>query len=302
MRRDNQRKRKGESGQALVIIAVLLVGLIAIIALVIDGGNIYLQRRRMQNAADSGALAGVRALALDQGYAAAYAAATEYCAQRNGADRCAVSVAGVSLIVRACEDTPMTFARVLYLNQVEVCAQAAARFGPAASPWGVAPIAVREFDFDYTTIYSIWDDDKDEDPVTSHIISGSHRGWLTMNCVYPADCGAAGASELTNWMRNGYQGYTDVDDWIRGDNGTKASVIAEARVGQILILPVFDQISDLYGNKSYYHILTFAAFEVTSVQKTGTPKGISGRFIRYVVPSPPTGSEDDGVRSIVLTQ
>ena len=302
MKRNNQHNRASESGQTLVIVAVLLLGLVAITALVIDGGNIYLQRRRMQNAADAGALAGVRALALDQGYSAAYAAATDYCSQRNGADRCAVSVSGVSFIVRACEDAQMTFARVLNLDQVEVCAQAAARFGPVSRAWGAAPIAMREFDFDFVTTYSMWDDAKDEDPVTSHNISGSFRGWLTLDCVYPTNCSPAGASTLSDWMRNGYQGFTDINIWIRGDSGTKASTIAEARVGQVLLLPVFNQITDMYSNKSYYHILTFAAFEVSSVKKTGTPKGITGKFLKYVMPGPPTGSEDDGVRSIALTQ
>jgi len=302
MASNSQRKTAGESGQTLVIVAVLLLGLLAISALVLDGGNIYLQRRRMQNAADAGALAGVRALAVGEGYSVAYSTAMEYCSQRNGADRCAISAGADSLIVRACEDAPMTFARVLRLYEVEVCAQAAARFGPTESTQNVAPIAIQEFPFSFGPSYSIWDDDKDEDPVSSHAISGSYRGWLTLNCVYPESCGVAGASDLSAWMRDGYPGTTRINTWIRGDSGTKASVIAEAYVGQVLILPVYDQISDLYSGKAYYRILTFAAFEVSSVKKTGTPKGITGRFLQYVVPGPPTGEHDDGVRSIALTQ
>ena len=53
-----------ETGQSIVVIALMMVGLIAMLGLVIDGGNVYLQRRRMQNAADAGALAGAHTLGM----------------------------------------------------------------------------------------------------------------------------------------------------------------------------------------------------------------------------------------------
>jgi hypothetical protein len=48
---------RSERGQALVIIALALVGLVGMVALVVDGGNVFLDRRTAQNAADSAALA-----------------------------------------------------------------------------------------------------------------------------------------------------------------------------------------------------------------------------------------------------
>jgi hypothetical protein len=47
-----------ERGQALIIIVFAIVGLIGITALAVDGGNVYLDRREAQNAADTAALAG----------------------------------------------------------------------------------------------------------------------------------------------------------------------------------------------------------------------------------------------------
>jgi hypothetical protein len=49
--------KKHESGQVLVLVVIGLVALIGITALVIDGGNVFLDRREAQNAADSAALA-----------------------------------------------------------------------------------------------------------------------------------------------------------------------------------------------------------------------------------------------------
>ena len=46
-----------ESGQVLVLVVLGMVALIGIVALAVDGGNVFLDRREAQNAADSAALA-----------------------------------------------------------------------------------------------------------------------------------------------------------------------------------------------------------------------------------------------------
>lgn len=51
-----------DRAQTLVLVALALGALIGLAALAIDGGNAYAQRRRAQNAADAGAIAGTRAL------------------------------------------------------------------------------------------------------------------------------------------------------------------------------------------------------------------------------------------------
>ncbi len=52
-----KKTRRSESGQVFVILVLVLFGLIGFTALAIDGGMIYSERRRAQNAADAGALA-----------------------------------------------------------------------------------------------------------------------------------------------------------------------------------------------------------------------------------------------------
>ncbi|HEX2272380.1 MAG TPA: pilus assembly protein TadG-related protein [Acidimicrobiales bacterium] len=51
-----------ESGVVMVLVALLVVAMLAIVAIVIDGGQAYADRRRMQNAADAAAFAGARVL------------------------------------------------------------------------------------------------------------------------------------------------------------------------------------------------------------------------------------------------
>ncbi|HVT77522.1 MAG TPA: pilus assembly protein TadG-related protein [Acidimicrobiales bacterium] len=58
----SRRVRRSEKGAALVMITLSLVALVGVSGVVVDGSNAYAQRRQMQNAADSAALAGARAL------------------------------------------------------------------------------------------------------------------------------------------------------------------------------------------------------------------------------------------------
>ncbi len=58
------RKPNTERGQTLVVVALLMVGLLAATGLAIDGGTVFLERRRVQNAADAAAMAGAQDLVL----------------------------------------------------------------------------------------------------------------------------------------------------------------------------------------------------------------------------------------------
>ncbi len=54
--------RDGEAGQVAVLVAVLLLGLLALLGLVADGGLVFTARRDLQGAADGAARAGAGAL------------------------------------------------------------------------------------------------------------------------------------------------------------------------------------------------------------------------------------------------
>ncbi len=56
-------QRRGEQGQAIVIMAFAVVAMAALVGLAIDGGRAYSDRRQVQNTADAAAMAGVRVLA-----------------------------------------------------------------------------------------------------------------------------------------------------------------------------------------------------------------------------------------------
>jgi hypothetical protein len=69
---------QSERGQALILVALAIVGIVGLMGLVIDGGNAFNDRRRAQNAADSAALASAYARIKGEDWVgAALAAAAE---------------------------------------------------------------------------------------------------------------------------------------------------------------------------------------------------------------------------------
>jgi hypothetical protein len=327
--------RRSEAGQVLILVSLAMLGLVATLGLVLDGGNIYLQRRRMQNAADAGALAGARILALGGSTAEAEPVAHNYAEERNAAQSSDVSFDDEAevITVLAHTTTEMTFARLLGLEQVPVTARASASYAGVctAGRMTLAPIAIKHYDYEewdpdrpVETTYYIWDDDVEEgpDPLSTNNIAGNNRSWLTMYCHgygLPPDipnCANCGASTLTDWMLNGYDQEFPIGEkrWVRGDNGVKNRPVAitEARIGDILIIPIYDEpdpgdpiegdaIQEIHPGKAYYHINDALCFEVTAVIATGNPKGIEGHFLPSCLIAGEPGCESV-VKTVFLTE
>lgn len=94
--------RSQERGQALVIIALAVVGLFGFSALAIDGSRVFSDRRNAQNAADTAALSA--ALAKIRGTGTDYVVAAENRAKSNGYEDDANSIVEVHL----CNDPGLT--------------------------------------------------------------------------------------------------------------------------------------------------------------------------------------------------
>lgn len=78
---------RSESGQAIVLIVVALIAMLAVTGLVVDGGMAYADRRQAQNAADSAALAAAHAKVRgENAYGAAYEAAAQNGYDNDGAE------------------------------------------------------------------------------------------------------------------------------------------------------------------------------------------------------------------------
>jgi uncharacterized membrane protein len=138
-----RRLSTGESGQVIVMVAITMVGLVAVVGLVSDGGLVFAQRRDLQNVADAAALAGAMQVDEDAYRAsgsvvlnerAAYHAAVGYLEDEGGlAYSVVVRPSGVDVAVSRHASTG--FLRVVGIDDVQISAKATAepRHGVASA-------------------------------------------------------------------------------------------------------------------------------------------------------------------------
>jgi len=134
--------QKLEKGQILPILVVGLIIIISMTALILDGGSVMVNRRRAQNAADAGALAGARDLCLNKSETIAEATAIDYATNKNNATS-ATADANIServITVTAEIQQNSFFARIFNQTQLNSSAIASAACFPPSGSY-VMPIA-----------------------------------------------------------------------------------------------------------------------------------------------------------------
>jgi hypothetical protein len=240
-----------QRGQVLVQVAMLMVVFLAFLALAIDMGHIFNERRHMQNAADAGALAGAWEICFGDP-ARAEQTAREYAVDRNDAQVADVSVAGGRVTVYAREATGLYFARVLGIETADVNAMAVAACGGDTGPCKFWPITFHEDRWEEIECddegvgeeFYVWNDKKLEtdcylelddgtcvpmcvacecelgDPPDDviHVVGPGHRGWVDLprperpNPV-PHCADNCGAEQVWCWIDNfGYTGNLDASE------------------------------------------------------------------------------------------
>ena len=286
-------------GQALVLAALAMVVLLGLLALAVDGGNAYAQRRTVQNAADAGALAGACALALGEN---PEPVAVEYAVNVNGADSAEVAVDGQTVTVVASRFFPSFFAGVMGRPTLDATARACVRYGPVgATTGGVFPIAAYWQDFVYGQSYDI-------------LAGGGpgNFGWLGWDGCTSATCLCEsltfpGNSE--NYV-NPYDPDDDdlsVGDWVAGSVGTMVpscltDLLDALIAGQTRITVVVWDQAQGEGSNLEYRVAGFAAFTLEGYELAGEDS-ITGRFDRVIEPGGDlaTGS-GYGAYSLILTE
>lgn len=299
-----------ERGQTLVVVAVMIVLLVAFLGLVIDGGNVYAQRRQMQNAADAAALAGARALALGKGDSAAKVAAEQF-AWANGAAECVPKPEAYTMTVAVSKTVRTYFASVVGIREMPVSAVASAAFFKPRGYGNMLPLTILNSVWATSTLYTIWIGDQPEEPFGTP----ETRGWLNI------DGGNSNAEELTCFVCPGCPGTPNwtlesLPFWVNSAPGlTNAGVQAladchasykkyempEDDPRRDVVIPLFDRVCerpptgstrpedscwvDLGTGNMNYRIVGFAMFHIVDVEYQGDPKTIKGYFLGNYVGS-----------------
>ena len=293
--------RDNESGQSIIVIAVAVLVLLALVALVVDVGNAYAQRRRAQNAVDAGALAGARRLA-NRGIGEPVLEIQvlndiHTFVENNGLNRDVVQAwfidregdrletvdpwlgpaPGDAEGVEVDGDLPFTtyFAHLLGFSRMTASTYAKAWVlnGPCSAD-ALFPVIVAHDTFTNTTgspqigyTYTIWDKETQLAPGNWGFLyweDGNGTNRCPGGCPQGPQVPVLGPNIIDNSRSGGWA----VGDWVHGDPGVNMNPVLDELAPYIqgdpwpeVIIPIFDQKRGT-GNNVEYRISGFAGFRL----------------------------------------
>jgi Flp pilus assembly protein TadG len=253
-----------ERGAIAVIAVLMLTALVGMAALVVDIGRLYVVRSELQNAADAGALAGVVELVLS-GTADAQTMAVAYATQSTqyhltqpipGSGAVAVSFpASDRLRVKVGPITvPTMFAGVLGIGTADVSAVAVAKMSNliiGTGPGNLLPFGVRRSDVDP-------DDDGNYDIGSTIEFPLDPEGPGNFGLL-DFNGGSNSNADTENWIEYGYDDVFVIPEGtgfinVEGDTGIAGNSLRDvlnSRIGDLVLLPVFDQVTGVGGNETF---------------------------------------------------
>lgn len=279
--------RRNESGQAIVLMTISLVVIMGMAALVLDVGNWYHTKRRLQGTADAAALAGAQQLPDDP--SAAESMALSY-ANKNGGDVASQDIVVGSTVlpndtirVRARKTEPGFFSGVLGIGGADIDARAKARVGPPAQARYVAPMVV------YCGQSLIQNCNGNKVPTFGVQTSMNYDpmgapgafGMLNLD----GENGTVGTSKEAAWILKGFDKYLPLGIY-QSDPGAKFSSsnvqdALTARLGTVLLFPVFKTLEE-QGQNAEYDIIGWIGFKLTGFTVQGNNATLTGYFTEYI--------------------
>ena len=307
--------RRDERGQAIVLMTLSLVVILGMAALVLDVGNWFHTKRRLQGTADAAALAGAQQLPDDP--SGAQTMAMSY-ANQNGGDVASANITVSSTVlpndtisVRARKTDPGFFSGVLGIASADIDAHAKVRVGPPAQARYVAPMVVycgqdliQNCDGKTVPTFGV--------PTTLPYDKMGAPGAFGMLNL-DGGTGTPGTSTETAWILKGFDKYLGLGAY-NSDPGAKFSSsniqdALSARVGSVLLFPVFKTLKD-NGSNAEYDIIGWIGFRLTGFTVTGNNATLNGSFTEFIAQGILAGSGGGasgpsstwGVKSIQLIE
>jgi hypothetical protein len=282
--------RKNQSGQTFVLTVLFMTALVGMAALVVDLGSWFRAHRKLQATADAAALAGAQELPSSPGDANAFA--------RQYADKNTQGLTGMTVTFSSKlepNDTihghvqkpaPGVFSKVFGIDSVEEGAKASAQVGGMQKAKYVAPIVVKNthpmltscggpcLGSGYETTIPLGD-------------TGAPGAFSLLNLL-GGGTGTAGASELADWIVNGFDaelpigGYYSAPGVKFNSNGIQDALgVRMNSPTPVMLFPVYDTLSG-QGANAEYHIIGWVPFHILDYESHGNDGSITGYFTEMI--------------------
>jgi Flp pilus assembly protein TadG len=327
------RFRRDDAGATIVLVSLMMVVLLGMGALVVDVGQLYAERRELQNGADAAALAVAQDCAggdcrdetttartyADENAHDGKAAVDEVCGSGPGLTSCATPTANVpaSDWVKVTTVTPnddkvdFVFAPILGHDAGTVDAAAVAAWG-AVGRATTLPLTFSECEYA---------------ELGGNVEAGTFPSGL--NYIFFHDTTEAGTcpagpsgADLPGgfgWLASSDDCGVDVtaDGWVNDKPGNGVPNDCEPTDWQSreVLVPIFDNANGLNGSNGQYHIAGFVGFRISGYRfpgnqwQNGFPCGpnpgggttyICGEFTRIVTPGEIGTGPDYGARTVQM--
>jgi len=298
---------RDESGQAIVLSAVWMLVLLGMAGLVIDVGSWYHAQRNLQSDADAAALAAAQELPADTATAGvmakSYALKNGYTLTDSGISFSGVTAPNDSITVKVKAPASTYFTKLFGLNSIDIDAKATAKSDLLGDARWVAPITVN---------------------IKHPLLTGNKCPCFNTETTLPLDKNGApgafglldldegkgnGGSTLADWILNGFNGALSLGDHSSNTgakfNGNGIDQALTARLGTVLLFPVFDKLSQ-QGTGAIYNIVAWVGFHLDSYKITGGNSGtLTGYFTTITWQGMPaianSGEPNLGARIVTLT-
>lgn len=296
-----------EAGQVIVLVAVTMSALLAMMALVIDVGDLYLAKRNLQAAVDAASLASAIELAESQDGQKALAKAEEYL-HRNyqPAVLTVFNIRGSSTEVKAKVKVDSAFSRLFGYQNVGISAKAVASYGTAEKVARLVPFIVpyqQVVNHIGASNAAVFEFGEDRPLSQEGKVDTAQKGffWLT-----DFNSQSGGTPDFAAWIVNGYPEEVAVGDLANGEGVRSALKTAlEQRLAKdpTIVLPVYDY-TQKSGSNGTYHVIGFVEFYMQGFNLSGQPKTITGYFTNGTVTAGAggQGAVDLGVKAVWLSE
>lgn len=273
----NRDRSTRDRGSIALIVAVAFLPLSMALAVVADGGRVWVEKHELQDSVESSALAVARDYALTGSVCSASALASI-----GGDASCSLEARanGAVVTVDSRRDVPLRFAGLFGRDTAEIDSIAAVRVGPAVSVTGLRPLALCQ---DNSALRSWMASDKTtsvthtiEVEATESGCGGSVPGnWAMLDF----NGGSNSTNETRDWVANGYADSVSTGTSLTGVPGIPSSSLRlDQLVGRSIVVPVFEN-PRLEGSNAVYDVVGFVGMRVVEVNLTG---GAGGRSVVVV--------------------
>jgi Flp pilus assembly protein TadG len=321
-------------GGVAIIVAISMVVLFGMGAMALDVGNLFWERRQLQNGADAGAIAAAQDLASGEGSAAAEAQARTYTSENNIRDAYmermsqptanSVRVETITGNISGTGVLESILAGVIGTDDYFARAAATATWG-ALSSGSSLPVTMSYCEWQAATGVPDGGDPDDaafpSDPVTLYLLDPQASG---PDCTGPAGQQVPGGWGWLDPEGGECEAVIDEFGWVGGNTGSTSPSPAnqtgcteeffQGLIGETVLVPIFVADNDLPGDNAEFQIIGFGAFTITGYRIRGSWTGgdvpcsnpercFRGTFEKYVElgEDGEFGGAELGATSVILT-